>query len=192
LLQSPEWEEVNVQKDGQENQYDEREAKMRIRLLSTVLVIVMLTTVGAAASAAAPNRALMARLSGGDAGAETDAWGHAVFNLSAGGTELRYRLIVHNIEDTLMAHIHLAPPGEDGPPVMWLYPDAPPPQLIEDRFDGVLGKGTIRATDLVGPLQDMTLEDLLDAMRAGNTYVNVHTGLYPGGEIRGQIESLNP
>ena len=71
-------------------------------------------------------------------------------------------------------------------------PGAPPPQLIEGRFDGVLGKGTIRATDLVGPLEGMTLEDLLEAMDSGETYVNVHTDLNPGGEIRGQIETLGP
>lgn len=165
---------------------------MRIRLLSAVLVIAMLATVGVAVSADAPDRAFMARLSGVGAGVDTDAWGHAVFNLRSGGTELQYRLIVHDIDDTLMAHIHLAPPGEDGPPVVWLYPDAQPPQLIEGRFGGVLGKGTITADDLVGPLEGMTLDDLLHAMSSGNTYVNVHTVLNPDGEIRGEIDSLNP
>lgn len=165
---------------------------MRIRLLSVVLLTAILASVGAGAFADAPDQAFMARLSGDDAGVETDAWGHAVFNLSKGGTELRYRLIVHNLDDVLMAHIHLAPPGEDGPPVVWLYPDAPPPQQIEGRFDGVLGEGAITAANLVGPLEGMTLEDLLDAMSAGNTYVNVHTVANSGGEIRGQIESLNP
>ena len=29
--------------------------------------------------------------------------------------------------------------------------------------------------------------ELVRAMRAGATYVNVHTNLSPGGEIRGQI-----
>jgi CHRD domain len=30
-------------------------------------------------------------------------------------------------------------------------------------------------------------DELVDAIRAGATYANVHTTLYPGGEIRGQI-----
>jgi hypothetical protein len=38
----------------------------------------------------------------------------------------------------------------------------------------------------------MDLEDLLEAMRSGNTYVNVHTSQYPGGEIRGQIRPAGP
>jgi hypothetical protein len=101
-------------------------------------------------------------------------------------------LIVHDLQNTFMAHIHVAPAGTNGPVAVWLYPDAPPPQPIEGRFDGVLGKGIITAEDLTGPLAGMALVDLLDAMRAGNTYVNVHTTENPGGEIRGQIYPLNP
>ena len=32
-----------------------------------------------------------------------------------------------------------------------------------------------------------TLEDVLEKMRTGGAYVNVHTTQFPGGEIRGQI-----
>jgi hypothetical protein len=165
---------------------------MRIRLLSAVLLSVLLITLGTAALADAPDRAFMARLSAEAPGVTTEAWGHAVFNLSDDGTVLRYRLIVHNLYDVSMAHIHVAPPGENGPVAVWLYPSAPPAQPIPGRFDGVLGQGTITDANLVGPLADMTLADLLDAMSAGNTYVNVHTAQYPCGEIRGQIGTLNP
>jgi len=33
------------------------------------------------------------------------------------------------------------------------------------------------------------LQELLAQMRAGQTYVNVHTLANPGGEIRGQVEA---
>jgi hypothetical protein len=33
--------------------------------------------------------------------------------------------------------------------------------------------------------------DLLAAIRAGTTYVNVHTTAFPGGEIRGQLARAN-
>lgn len=117
------------------------------------------------------------------------AQGQATFRLSRDGTELSYRLIVANIEDVFMAHIHMAPPGVNGGVVVWLYPEGgPPPQLIEGRTQGVLATGVITADDLTGALAGMELSDLVAAMDAGNTYVNVHTTANPGGEIRGQIE----
>ena len=86
-----------------------------------------------------------------------------------------------------MAHIHLAPAGENGPVTVWLYPDGPPPQLIEGRFNGVLATGTITDDDLVGPLAGMTVADLVQRLENGMGYVNVHTAQNPPGEIRGQI-----
>jgi hypothetical protein len=119
--------------------------------------------------------------------AETLASGNAVFQLSKDGEALHYRLIVANLEDLTQAHIHLAPPGVNGPVVAWLYPSAPPPQLIEGRSSGVLATGIITESDLVGPLAGQPLSALIDEIRAGNTYVNVHTVQFPAGEIRGQI-----
>ena len=118
---------------------------------------------------------------------ETRATGQAIFQLSRDGTELSYRLIVANIENVRMAHIHLAPEGQNGPVAVWLYPEGPPPQLIEGRFSGVLATGVITADDLVGPLEDAELSDLVELMADGQTYVNVHTSQFGAGEVRGQI-----
>jgi CHRD domain-containing protein len=55
--------------------------------------------------------------------------------------------------------------------------------------------GTARPADVIGPAgQGITagqFNEVLDAMRAGVTYANVHTSLYPGGEIRGQLSGGN-
>ncbi|WP_372638352.1 CHRD domain-containing protein [Fodinibius sp.] len=117
---------------------------------------------------------------------ETDAQGQAIFKVE--GSSIQYKLIVANIEDVRMAHIHHAPAGENGGVVAWLYPSAPPPQLIEGPFQGILAEGTITADDLVGSLEGESLDALLDEIKAGNTYVNVHTVEHGGGEIRGQIK----
>jgi hypothetical protein len=119
---------------------------------------------------------------------ETRAQGQAIFKLSADGTELHYKLIVANIENVTQAHIHVGAAGVNGPVVVWLYPDGPPPQLIEGRFQGVLASGTITADDLVGDLAGQPLSALIDHINAGNAYVNVHTLANPGGEVRGQID----
>ena len=138
---------------------------------------------------AARVRVYTAHLSGAEEvpAVDTDATGEAVFRLSADGQTLHYRLIVANINDVLMAHIHVAPAGQNGGVVVWLYPDAPPPELIPGSSDGILAEGTITTDDLVGSLAGQDLSDLVALMEAGNTYVNVHTSTFPGGEIRGQI-----
>lgn len=138
-------------------------------------------------AAAQPVQNFRAPLEGGQEvpAVDTHARGLAKFQLRSDG--LHYRLIVANIEDVLMAHIHLAPAGQNGPVVVWLYPAGPPPVLIPGRFNGVLATGVIADGDLVGPLAGMTLDDLVAEINAGNAYVNVHTVANPGGEIRGQI-----
>jgi hypothetical protein len=118
---------------------------------------------------------------------DTRGQGQAVFQLSEDGLALHYKLIVANIEDVFMAHIHFAPAGENGAVVAWLYPAAPPPVPIPGRSDGVLAAGVITAANLVGPLEGQTMADLIEAISMGQTYVNVHTAEYPDGEIRGQI-----
>jgi hypothetical protein len=115
---------------------------------------------------------------------DSDAKGAAIFRTSNDGTELNYRLIVANIEDVTAAHIHLAPRGENGDIVAFLFD---PEEPTEGRTNGVLAEGTITSEDLIGPLADATLSELIDEMEAGNTYVNVHTVEHPSGEIRGQI-----
>jgi hypothetical protein len=127
---------------------------------------------------------------------ETLAQGQAIFHLSADGTQLDYTLIVADIENVVAAHIHVGAQGVNGPVVAFLFGPAAPGGGQEE---GVLAQGTITADDLVGPLAGQPLSALIAAMRAGNTYVNVHTndgvappdtgpGDFPGGEIRGQID----
>jgi hypothetical protein len=115
------------------------------------------------------------------------AQGQAQFRLSADGTTLSYKLIVANIENVTQSHIHMAPAGTNGGIVVWLYPSAPPLQLIPGRTQGVLAEGEITSANVIGGLAGQGLDGLLAAIRAGNTYVNVHTSQFPPGEIRGQI-----
>ena len=129
------------------------------------------------------------------------ARGSAIFHLNAAGDTLTYKLIVANIDNVFMAHIHRAAPGVNGPIVVWLYPStAPAPGPFgQGRIDGVIAEGTITAANLLGPLAGHPFSDLLTALRSGNAYVNAHTndgiapantgpGDFPGGEERGQIE----
>ena len=55
--------------------------------------------------------------------------------------------------------------------------------------------GTIVSTNVIGPtaqgIASGELDELIRAIRAGVTYVNVHSTLFPSGEIRGQINDDN-
>jgi len=126
----------------------------------------------------------------------TTAKGSATFTLSKDMSEIRYRLTVNNMKNVTVAHIHLGAPGENGPPVAMLYG---PATAGAGKKNGLLSSGTLRASDLMGPLQGKTIQDLLNEMSANHTYVNVHSddgtgaantgpGDFPDGEIRGQIK----
>lgn len=131
---------------------------------------------------------------------ETSATGQAIFQLREGDSLLTFRLIVANIENVVAAHIHMGPAGSNGPVVLFLYgPNVPGSGLTQ----GVIGDGVKNEADLVGPLAGQDLSVLIESMRTGGAYVNVHTndgvgetntgpGDFPGGEIRGQIRIPGP
>lgn len=119
---------------------------------------------------------------------DSRAQGQAIFQVNSDETEIRFKLIVANIENVAQAHIHLGPAGGTGGIVAWLYPSAPPSQLIPGRTQGVLGEGVLTDADVIGDLEGTGVAGLLAEIRGGNTYVNVHTLQYPPGEIRGQID----
>jgi len=107
--------------------------------------------------------------------------------LSEDGSALQYKLAVHNVEDITMAHLHLGKAGKIGTPVVWLYPDAPPPKLIPGLFKGVLAEGTITQKNLIGPMRGKRLPALIAEIRAGNVYVNIHTRTHARGDICGPV-----
>ncbi|MEX0987991.1 MAG: CHRD domain-containing protein [Bacteroidales bacterium] len=121
---------------------------------------------------------------------DSRARGEAVFMYDAGMDAVSYKLIVANLENIRMAHIHAAPAGVNGGVVAWLYPASPPPSLIEGATSGILAEGVITADQLVGSMAGMSISDLVDLMNSEEVYVNIHTNQFPGGEIRGQI-SMN-
>lgn len=120
---------------------------------------------------------------------ESLATGQAVFMVNKAMTEVSYKLIVANLENVRMAHIHAAPAGTNGGVVAWLYPSMAPPILIEGTTNGILAEGTLTSENLAGSLAGMEISDLVDLMKDAEVYVNVHTNQFPGGEIRGQIMS---
>jgi hypothetical protein len=154
----------------------------RITVLVTALALLAFTAAPAMAERE-QSRMLTAELSGENEVPAVESEGHglAIFNLSRDG--IQFKLAVDDIDEVTQAHIHLGEPGENGPVVAFLF------GFVEGgvTHDGVLARGTITEGDLVGPLAGLPLSALVDALRNGGAYVNVHTVDHPAGEIRGQV-----
>lgn len=105
---------------------------------------------------------------------------------------IAYRLTYEGIEGgaATAAHIHLGQRHTMGGVSAFLCGGGDKPACPATA--GTV-EGTIDAADVVGPaIQGILagqLNELVRAIRAGATYVNVHSPTFPGGEIRGQIKS---
>lgn len=102
------------------------------------------------------------------------AFGHGDVALDTDALTFTFNLTVHDLTAAISAsHIHQAPFGVNGPVIFGIGNQSVYTPAGTNVFT-VSGGGTL------------TLAQAL-AMIAGNTYFNVHTQNFPGGEIRGQI-----
>ena len=125
----------------------------------------------------------------------TGARGRFVARVDEFDDSIDFELTYDGIEGGTVAaaHIHVGQPSVNGGVSAFLCggggrPACPTPGTTL----GAPVTGTIMPADVVGPTgaQQVTpgaLGELLAAMRAGVTYVNVHSQISPGGEIRGRI-----
>jgi hypothetical protein len=110
------------------------------------------------------------------------------FLLSRDGSTLYYTLEVTGASSTVnAAHIHQGRRGQNGDIVVNLCGAGSAPGCATE---GVIVTGSITAGSLVGPLAGHPLSDLLNALRSGNAYANVHTANMPNGELRGQVTPI--
>ena len=141
-----------------------------------------------------PATSFSAALSGGEEvpPVTTTATGTATFDIV--GDQINYTVNVVGVSNAVVSHIHIAPDGENGPVRMDLCgTGAPLPACTSGT--AVLATGS-NGTTVGSPV--ITFDELVEAMRTGNAYVNVHTddgigqpntgaGDMQSGEIRGQI-----
>jgi len=117
--------------------------------------------------------------------------------ISPGGDSFNYTLSYTALEGNVaQAHIHLGQKGVNGGISVFLCtnlgngPAGTP--LCPGTTEGTVS-GTITAASVVGPApQGIAVGELAELLRAidkNATYVNVHSSKFPGGEIRGQIDS---
>lgn len=119
---------------------------------------------------------------------KTDAFGFAQVQLSEDNLTLSFEVVVCNVANVTASHIHVGAAGTNGPVVLPFY-GSPSPLFNSTKGCDTLAEGTRTSANLVArPDAGInTWTDFINALVAGNTYVNVHTTAHPGGEIRGQL-----
>jgi hypothetical protein len=92
----------------------------------------------------------------------------------------------------VVAHIHFGNRFDSGGVSAFLCGGGSKPACPPGTTSEAVVTGTITAADVVGPatqgIAPGEFGELVAAIRAGVTYANVHTGPFPAGEIRGQID----
>ena len=114
--------------------------------------------------------------------------GKASFEVSNDFSSIRYKIRLNTRGDVVGllgvagAHIHCAPFGATGP--------------IAATLAGIIPGGVNGSTEIKATLTDAninetacgsSIDELVESMMAGDTYVNAHSSANPSGEARGQI-----
>jgi len=132
-----------------------------------------------------------ARLTGAQEVPQRDspAIGRIEVEFDKGFTKLDVDLRVsrNTVGDIRAAHFHCARPGENGPIIFGLF--SPGPFPVSNIVNGTLTNADSTGADCVPTIGRVVnnLASLAFAMREGLIYANVHTTVFPGGEVRGQM-----
>jgi CHRD domain len=176
--------------------------RRRLQLVLVFGVVSLLAAVGVAV--ATGGRDIRERLTGYEETPMTissPASGEFKAHISRFSERIDYELSYRDFPtDVTQAHIHFGARATSGGISVWLcannppITNAPPGTQACPVREGTI-TGTIEPDDVVGPAgQGITageFEELIDAIRAGVTYANVHTVERAGGEIRAQLEDDN-
>ena len=170
--------------------------RRRIQLAGAVALLAVLGVVGAAIATDRDSK-VRERLTGYQEVPALSTPGNGEFKaVILGDDEIRYRLSFRDTETPVtQSHIHFEQRTNNGGIVLFLCSNLGngPPDTPACPPNGGTVRGTLGPEDVVGGAagQGIALgefDEVLDAIRAGATYVNVHTTGRPGGEIRAQLE----
>jgi hypothetical protein len=144
-----------------------------------------LVFVAGVGSAQAQNLNFRAQLSGANEvpGVVSGSGGTATISLNPATRAVTYKIDVYNMPSgTTAAHFHAGGPGVSGPVVVNFT-------VVNNISNDFAISGTATATDLVPRFAQGigSWEDFVQALTLGQIYVNVHSSVNPGGEIRGQV-----
>ena len=169
---------------------------MRRRRVQLAVIVAVMGLLGVVAVAVAGGgREVRERLIGYQEVPSISTTGVGDFRARVRDNEIKYSLSYKDVEgDVTQSHIHIGQEGVSGGISVFLctnLSNGPAgTQPCPGPHQGSI-RGTIRPADVIGPtgqgVKPGEYAELLQAIRAGVTYANIHSTLYPGGEIRAQL-----
>jgi len=113
--------------------------------------------------------------------------------ISADGTTITYTLTWSNLTTLpLFSHIHFGPTKVNGGVMVFLCGGGGKPACTQATSG--TASGTITAADIVGPSAQGIpaapagqFADVVRTILTHNAYANLHTTMFPGGEVRGAV-----
>ena len=176
--------------------------RRRVQLAAVVAVAGLLGVVGAAV-AGGGSRDVREHLKGYEEVPSVSTTGVGEFRAKVRDSKIDYTISWSNLEgDITQSHIHFGQEAVNGGISAFLcyttqtVPEGTP--KCEGARTGT-ASGTIEPSDVIGPagpggapggqgIRPGEYNELLRAIRAGVTYANVHSTVFPGGEVRAQLD----
>ena len=161
-------------------------------------VVAVLGLTVAATSADEGTLSLRAKLTGFQESPPKLSPSTGTFQATVIGSTLSYKLTYTKLSSpAFMSHIHFAQPAVNGGIFLWLCGSASAPGPAGTPTcppdGGTVSRSGITAADIQSvSAQNLSAGDFAGALRiitGGVAYVNVHTTLFPAGEIRGFVRS---
>lgn len=131
----------------------------------------------------------------------TEASGNFEAVISRNGDAIDYEITYTGMQGVVtQSHMHVGQRSVNGGIVLWICgnPAATPPTpgpagtpvctSPDGHFAGTWRPANVQ-TVATQQITTGELDEVITAIRAGVAYVNVHTNLSPGGEIRGQVRA---
>ena len=173
---------------------------MMKRCLTAVVAVFAVVFVLTGSVLAADN--FGARLRGNEEVPPISTTGQGFFfaTLNGAETQLDYSIVYFGLTGAVtQSHIHIGQPGVNGGIVLFLCTNlappagvpVPPPCPSGTGPVPVTVSGTLTAANVITQnaqgIAAGEFSEVIDAMRAIVSYANIHSDLFPGGEVRGVV-----
>ena len=130
-------------------------------------------------------------LAGGNEVPPINSAGTAAFDMTIRDTTITFSLTFSGLSSPLtVSHLHFAPSKVAGSVMIFLCGGGNQPACPAATSGTITG--TITAANVTGPtgqgINPGDLDSALAAVRSELSYANMHTTMFPGGEIRGNVQ----